>query len=501
MKKYISFFVCAALAVLSFLLFTYRLDMLSYWGDEVGSILYARNGLVELIRVLLKEDVHPPLYYYILHRWIGFWGEGEYALRFLSVVPAVTSLLAVYALARELFNRRVAFLTVVFMAVSPEFLMFGRMVRYYSLALLCATCATYFFIRFLKGGSRASLVWYVVTATTLLYVTYTPLSVLIAHNLILLCGLKEYKGLIKKWVVAQIAIGVLYLPCVVMFIMMIVRMGKEGLPSSDFGSGLGGVLMKIAYALYAFGFGETLFPWRFWLVIPAAVIMLCAAVFAVVRMNKQVLAVMLLLVVPVLFTTAILSTVKTSSSFLYTPSRTLFALPYFLMLIAYGIESFRRPSLRAAAAAVLVIVSIVSVSHYFQGKDYIMPTYLAPWNGILRDIQKVAAPEDAVVGEETREFDYYFNREGYRFRFFVDEKEAQAYLNGRPSAKLFYIRTGRDHQPSGLSDRFAAWVARYYRPVSRQGYVATDPVYARLKKLLLKREPYLYKMELYVYEK
>lgn len=501
MKKYFTFAFLAMGAVLCFVLFQYRLDMLSYWGDEVGSILYARNDFIPMIRVLLREDVHPPLYYYILHWWMAFWGEGEYALRLLSVIPAVASIFAVYALAQELFGRRTALLTVVFMVVSPEFLVFGRMVRYYSLAVLCATCATYFFVRFLKEGSRTAIAWYVVFATILLYVTYTPLSVLIAHNLILLCGLREYQGLVRKWIAAQIAIFLLYMPCIIMFVMMIVRMAHEGLPPSDFGRGLSGVMVKIAYSLYAFGFGETLFPWRFWLVVPAGIVLLAAFTAAVVRMNKQVFAAVLLLAVPLLFTTAILSTVKTSSSFLYTPSRTLFALPYFYMLAAYGIDSFRARFLKAVAVSVLLIVSAVSIYNYFHGKDYIMPTYLAPWNGVLRDVQKGADPADVVVGEETREFDYYYNREGYRFRFFIDEDEAEKYLTGHPSAKLFYIKTGRDHQPSGLSERFAAWVGQQYRLVSRRGYVPIDGTYGRFKKLLLKREPYRYKMELLVFEK
>lgn len=501
MKKYLTVIVLGACMCVSYLLLSYRLDLLSYWGDEVGSILYARNDFLPMIRVLLKEDVHPPLYYCVLHWWMVFFGEGEYALRFLSLIPALLSLIAVYALAEKLFNRTVAVLTVVLMALSPECLIFGRMVRYYSWALLCATCATYFFVRFLQDGSRASVAWYVVSATILLYMTYTPLSVLIAHNVILLCGIREYRGMIKRWVIGQIAVGLLYLPCIILFIMMMLRMAQEGLPPSDFSRGLSGVVMKIGYSLYAFGFGETLFPWRLWAVIPAGIVLVCALFRASVRMNRQVFAVLVLLGVPLLFTTAILSTVKTSSSFLYTPSRTLFALPYFYLLIAYGIDSMRPAWLKWGAAGVLVVVSSIAISNYFRGKDYIMPTYLAPWNGVLREVQQAAAPDDVVVGEETREFDYYYNREGYRFRFCIEEGEAQRHLAAHPSARVFYIKTGRDHQPSGLSEEFAGWVQDNYRLVSRKGYAATDETYARFKKLLLKREPYRYKMELLEFEK
>jgi len=198
---------------------------------------------------------------------------------------------------------------------------------------------------------------------------------------------------------------------------------------------------------------------------------------------------------------AILSSVKTSSSFLYTPSRTLFALPYFCMLISYGLCALDRPRLRAAMAAVLVFGAAVSARNYFTASDVIMPAYVAPWSEVLRDIQRRADPQDIVVAEETREFLYYYDRDKYRFRFFADEDAARDYLIQRPFVKIFYVRTGRDHQPSGLSPSFGGWVTSQYRMVNRTGYVPVDPVYMRIKQRALKRAPYAYKIEVFEYRR
>lgn len=482
-------------------LFSFRLDLLSYWGDEVGSILYARNDLIPMIKVLLKEDVHPPLYYFLLHWWMRLFGEGEAAVRFLSVFPAALSLVVVYKLAKELMNARAALVTVILLAFSPELLLFARMARYYSLAFLFASLSTYLFFKILKGAGSRYLICYVVVSALLLYTTYTTLSVLIAQNIIFLIGFKDQKRMVKSWIAAQFSVFLLYLPCIILFLSMISRMAGESHAAAGLGGGIAGVLMKIFYTFYAFCFGETLFPWRFGIVMPAVFIFIMLICAAAMRRDRIILYLVTLIVVPLFFTIFIFSTVKTSMSFIYTPSRTLFALPFFLMLAAAGIDRLQNKWVMALSTAALIAVSLVSISNYFNKKDFIVPAYAAPWREVVKDVAGKAGAGDLAVAEETREIDYYRNNGGYGFRFVIDEKEAKNYLLSNPSAKLFYIKTGRDRQPSGLSENFWLWVNEDYMQLSDKGYDRVDGSYRAVKMLLLKTEPYRYKIELLEFTK
>src|SRR5229473_7337335 len=55
----------------------------AYTSDEVWSIKAASlNSSAEM--AALKADVHPPLYFLILHAWIRLFGTGERAVRSLS---------------------------------------------------------------------------------------------------------------------------------------------------------------------------------------------------------------------------------------------------------------------------------------------------------------------------------------------------------------------------------------------------------------------------------
>ncbi|MBC8252427.1 MAG: hypothetical protein H8E35_00165, partial [Ardenticatenia bacterium] len=54
----------------------YRLGGQSLWADEGNSVALARAGLAE-IAARTALDIHPPLYYWLLHGWIQLFGDTE----------------------------------------------------------------------------------------------------------------------------------------------------------------------------------------------------------------------------------------------------------------------------------------------------------------------------------------------------------------------------------------------------------------------------------------
>ncbi|MGC8787836.1 MAG: glycosyltransferase family 39 protein, partial [Anaerolineae bacterium] len=89
----------------------------SFYFDEAYSVWAARHSIGCLF-TLSTQRIFPPLYYMFLHFWLRF-GDSEFVVRLLSVTLGLISILGIYILAKQLFNRRVGLLSALLLAISP----------------------------------------------------------------------------------------------------------------------------------------------------------------------------------------------------------------------------------------------------------------------------------------------------------------------------------------------------------------------------------------------
>jgi 4-amino-4-deoxy-L-arabinose transferase-like glycosyltransferase len=119
----------------------------AYIADEVWSIQTASlNFSSEL--ATLKADVHPPLYFQILHWWIRLFGTGERAVRSLSGLFYLLSVFAVYGLGRELYGRKTALLCAALYASSPLAIIAAQFARMYALLSLLSILSSWLYLQF-----------------------------------------------------------------------------------------------------------------------------------------------------------------------------------------------------------------------------------------------------------------------------------------------------------------------------------------------------------------
>ena len=127
----------------------------SLWFDEAMSVHWARSDISRILEVSMNlvEDRLPPLYYLLLHGWRLVAGDGEVALRLLSVFPGVLLAAVVYRLAADLFDRRVAMLSAALVAFNPFLVWYSQEARMYSLAALLGTLGTWCFISAVRAST------------------------------------------------------------------------------------------------------------------------------------------------------------------------------------------------------------------------------------------------------------------------------------------------------------------------------------------------------------
>ncbi len=119
----------------------------AFTSDEVWSVKTSSlNYRSEL--AALKADVHPPLYFLILHSWLRLFGTGERAVRALSGLFYVMSVLAIFAIGREIYGSKTGLLCAGIYLCSPLAILAAQFARMYSLLSFLSIISTWLFLQF-----------------------------------------------------------------------------------------------------------------------------------------------------------------------------------------------------------------------------------------------------------------------------------------------------------------------------------------------------------------
>jgi mannosyltransferase len=154
------------------------------WLDEALSVNIARLPIHE-IPDALRRDGHPPLYYVLLHVWMGWFGEGDRAVRALSGLISIATIPPAYLAGRRLGGQRLGWLTVIVLCLSPYFLRYGSEARMYSLVILLTTLGYLVATSALKDPRPGPLLGVAVTTGALLWTHYWSIWLLVAVALLL----------------------------------------------------------------------------------------------------------------------------------------------------------------------------------------------------------------------------------------------------------------------------------------------------------------------------
>ena len=105
------------------------------WLDEAQTFTIAHLPLTR-IPGALREDGSPPLYYFLLHFWMGAFGTSNLAVRSLSGVMGVATLPLSWRMGRALGGRPAAWGALVMVATSPFAVRYSTENRMYMLMIL-----------------------------------------------------------------------------------------------------------------------------------------------------------------------------------------------------------------------------------------------------------------------------------------------------------------------------------------------------------------------------
>jgi hypothetical protein len=151
----------------------WRLTAFSLDGDEIFSLLLAREPWSTLFGGAIQDAIHPPLFYALLRVWILTGGESLLWIRLLPAAISAVSLAPFFLLCRDLklsgFARNVA---LGFAAFSPFAIFYSQHLRMYSLLMLTGLTSVWAFEHWRHEPVRRRLVILCVADCVLVYTHY-----------------------------------------------------------------------------------------------------------------------------------------------------------------------------------------------------------------------------------------------------------------------------------------------------------------------------------------
>ncbi len=198
--------------LLGFALRLYRLGAYSLWYDETVSALLASKSLGAMWAHTAR-DIHPPLYYALLHFWTAIAGSSDFILAFFSLWFGLALVALAAHLGLQAYGPRVGLLAAFLTAIQPLGVWYSQEVRMYTLGSFWLMLALIVVWRYLIRPRTGLLIAYAVLAGFSLWTLYYSAFTLAALNLFVLPWLWVHRRRqLLPWLAAQAAALLLYAP-------------------------------------------------------------------------------------------------------------------------------------------------------------------------------------------------------------------------------------------------------------------------------------------------
>ncbi|QWF70714.1 glycosyltransferase family 39 protein [Methylomonas paludis] len=118
----------------------------SYWVDEIFSVSWGSVEMQEMFRTMILNDVHPPLYQFLLNIWIHVFNNEEWVTRSLSTIFAFFSIFFIWQKGKKIFDETVIYIVIIFFVTHIFFAIYAQEARSYAMLLCFSSVLTISFI-------------------------------------------------------------------------------------------------------------------------------------------------------------------------------------------------------------------------------------------------------------------------------------------------------------------------------------------------------------------
>lgn len=409
----------------------------SIWHDEGFSMMLSGRMPLD-IWLGSARDVHPPLYYLLLHFWMQLFGNSPFSARALSAVLGVITVIIGYKIVQKISTERAARLAGVFLALAPFLIRYSQEARMYGVLGVFLLLGTWLLLLLVE---RPKNVWlwtgYILAMVAGLYTHYFAVLVIAAHWLYLVSleQPRQWKfaqtlWLSPAWWLANLAIGLIYAPWLPNFIGQFTRgQGIGWIPKTTIFTFPSGV-----WQFFTYTDARALAGWIYF-ILPLAIL---AASFYILLGDKEQRHGKRLLVLYT-FVPILLTIIVSLQKPIYQDRYLAFAAVGIYMIVAIAIDKSAKNKRMVfySLAAVVIIIELIGIRNVYSQASHRMVA-------IAQEVNSGYAADDVILaGELYVYFDFsYYNRTGVLPRLFTPRHDDGSinHPNGYGESGLLYDR-------------------------------------------------------------
>ncbi len=221
-KKIAIYLAIAGLVIIGIWLRVAAFPKDGMWFDELYSLWIAAGDFpMGILQRLYEDDAHAPLYHYIIHFYIKYFGTSDFALMMFNTLISVVAIPATYLLGFEAAggkNNKDAYKLGLFSALLLTFnyfhICFSNETRFYNLTAIFLSLSTALFFKLTNNGYKRLDVILIVAINTLMCYTVTQGCIYVFLQALIFgfYFLANKRELIKPLVAASFATAMLFLP-------------------------------------------------------------------------------------------------------------------------------------------------------------------------------------------------------------------------------------------------------------------------------------------------
>jgi hypothetical protein len=434
----------------------FHLGLLSPWMDEAGTLIALRQPLGQVIDWAAR-DVHPPLYYILLHAWLRLPLGFDWAVqaRTLSVIFALLATFALDRLWARFLPDRLRIWLLMLWSLSPCVLLYERMCRSYTLQALLILVAAACLLRLASTPTWGNGVAFMLAALATLYTHYVPgIAIVAAANLVL-----SYRRQWGPLAATDLVVATGYAPWM-WRLAASVSVWTQHTTYSLTGHPIVELPVKFAYWAMSITAGEA---------VPDILLLLAAATFVValwllldgVRQYPRTAAL-----------AAILSAFGFAGvlrwvSYPFVPARMLFVLPFFLLLVVAGAGIRRRAGNFVLGS--MLLLSITGIWCYFEGVAFRNKEYPMPLHKIAGYIQQNSTEANSLVLVDSADsdpvgLDYALENSRTILRTTDPSTESMLKQRMRRVRTIWFLRNTHEVEADAPNSRIEAELRQTMRP-------------------------------------